>query len=69
MLDISLVLIAFAKPNMIKKYIIFLGVSWAVAGRNESKLLQVLENASETVGTNLKETPKISKYFSLSKST
>ena len=46
---------------MIKKYLLFLGVSWAVAGRNESKLLQVLENASETVGTNLKETPKISK--------
>jgi short subunit dehydrogenase-like uncharacterized protein len=35
------------------------GLSWAVSGRNESKLLKVLENASETVGTNLKEIPKI----------
>ena len=32
-----------------------------MAGRNESKLLQVLKNASETVGADLKETPKISK--------
>jgi len=35
------------------------GVTWAVAGRNESKLLQVLKNASETVGADLKESPKI----------
>eukprot|EP00088_Acartia_fossae_P067644 TRINITY_DN8463_c0_g1_i11.p1 TRINITY_DN8463_c0_g1~~TRINITY_DN8463_c0_g1_i11.p1 ORF type:complete len:419 (-),score=82.97 TRINITY_DN8463_c0_g1_i11:598-1854(-) len=35
------------------------GVTWAVAGRNESKLLQVLNQASEVVGADLKETPKI----------
>jgi len=35
------------------------GLTWAVAGRNESKILKVLECASDVVLSDLKETPKI----------
>ena len=34
-------------------------LTWAVAGRNEAKLLQVLKNASETTKTEVEKTPII----------